>query len=768
MNTKIMTLSFVSALASALTSSAATTYKSAASGDWNLPSTWGGTVPVASGDETVEVSGHSVTNSADALTVYTLKVGARTTGSDAQVVKRGGSFTSSYLTEIGSAPSRTAPSVLEIEDATAKFEKYRLVIGRDGGNATLRLKDCVLETKAELLMGINTAKGAAPNRMELYRSVWTNQVPFRIGYQSLGTNIVRLVDSSFHAGSLSIGGVGNDGTAIGDNFLVAESSEVEAGEIRVPNGVTYRGHVVVSNSTMKVSQMLLGYVANTTNTLTFIGSPRLQSSSYSYMGYKPETKTVIRIHDQSGADGKASADEQLKSLIFRSVEGERRAFEVEIAGGVWKSSERFIVSQAHNDRTFAFRDMTLPMNRLDVATHAGAPSCLILSNSVWKVPGPLVIADGYGMAGSCRIFDSDCICSMLSVADESGISPHDEQNISGELLLSGGTMVCSGDIYVRRGSGRIIVERGAKVTCGRLFLPNHAGAQATLAIDGGSVLTVTNWLVIGNQSGISCEVAVRDGGQLIVSEDCEKPTAFGLAPNAFSFTVSGEGSLVSIPFETAFATESGTLGTLNLDGGVFETNGFGSPKDGAGQTINFNGGTVRALLSGTITGANSLNYVDVGGAVFDTGKADGDVIIGSVLSHKGDEDVRDGGLVKKGTGRLLLSMENTFNGPVSVENGVLVMACREVAAIQSGTRISLDVANGAYLDRLDESCRYPDGMVISIVDDGRLIPGKRYVIAANWDSSGNVTVNLPDGWISRTSGTDLVARRVYGSVVGIR
>ncbi len=752
----------------ASSASMALTYKSVKSGDWNSADTWGGDIPVISGDEKINVTYHCVTNQGESLSVYNLNVGASTVAEDARFVKVGGAFTSTYLAEIGSHTSRTAPSVFELDGGMATFGKYRLVVGRGGGNARLNVNGGLLVTTVPILMGIGTARDAAPNVIELRNSVWTNANDIMFGHSSLGTNVIHLVDSELYSEkSLGIGYGGNAGTAIGDNFLVAENSSIDVrGSVNMPRDGSQSAHVVLSNSTLKATQLLLGNVENTTNTLVFADTYLPESSTVSYMGYRPGTVNRIIIRDQYGTFGKPTSDGLFSSLHFRSVAGETRFFDVEIIGGKWDDPSPFCASQANNARTIAFRDLTLPAASITAGLYEGAPGAVTLSNCVWDVQGVLQVAGRYGAEGEFRAIDSDIVCTTMAVADDA--DNHDDQKMSGTLLLSGGTAVCGGDVRIRRGEGRIVLERGVKFTCGRLYLPNMTGANASLMVGGASELTVTGYLCIGNQSGASCEVSVRDGGRLVVSEDCEKPVAFGEAPNAFSFTVSGEGSLVSIPFETAFATASGTSGTLNLDGGVFETKGFGAPKDGADQTINFNGGTVMALQSGTITGANSLNHVDVGGAVFDTRKADGDVVIGSALLHKGEDDVRDGGLVKKGTGRLLLARENTFNGPVSVENGVLVMACRDGAAIPSGVAVSLDVANGAYLDRLDESCRYPDGMVISIVDDGRLIPGRRYVLATNWDASSDVTVNLPDGWISRTSGTDLTARRVCGSVVGIR
>lgn len=748
---------------------AATTYKSSASGDWNDSGIWTDElIPVSSGDEKVNILGHSVTNGAENLTVYNINVGANTDSSDSVFTKRGGSFTSSYLTEIGSHSSRTAPSVLELDGVDARFEKYRLVVGRGGGNARLTVKDSTIFTSASLLMGIGTMRDAALNLIELESSVWTNSGDIMFGHSSLGTNVIHLSDSTMYcAKELNIGYGGNNGTATGENFLIAEGSSVETkGAVNMPRNASQSAHLILSNSTLKASQLLLGYIAGTTNSLAFIDAWLPVFSTTSYIGYQPGTVSRVLIQNQEGANGKPTADGVLESLVFRSKTGERRVFEVEVVGGKWGGESEFCVSQENNTRAFTFRDLSLPVKGFVVGNYVEAPGTLALSNCVWKVPGVLRVAGQNGANGAFAAIDSDIECSVIAVSDDPENT--EEQDVFGSFLLSGGSLTCGGEMRVRRGEGRIVLERGANLTCGRLYIPNMTGSKAFLEVGGGSTLLVTNQLCVGNQPETECEIVVKEGGSLIVSKDCEKAAIFRADPKSFVFTVTNDGSRIAVPYETAFATASGAEGTLNLAGGSFETMGFGRPKADASQVINFNGGTLRALRSGTLTGENSLNYVDAGGAVIETMSADDTVELYGMLRHGNGNSATDGGLRKIGSGSLLLRRANTFNGPVNVAEGSLVMACKEGPALPSGVSVTIDVVKGARLDRLDETCPYPSAMSISVGSDAKLEQDRKYVLAANWDSTCSVVVDLPEGWVARHVGSNLIARRERGLLIGIR
>ena len=764
----LMTATVVS-LASAR---AATTYMTAASGDWYSPSTWtGGVVHVSSGDETANIQYHSVTNEGDALTVYQLNIGSKSNTPDARFVKKGGVFTSQRMTEVGNSTSRTRPSFLEVDGGAAIFQDYRFTVGRIGGNAHVLVKDGRLETQGgELLMGIATAQDAVPNTIELQDSVWTNLATFSMGYTSLGTNIIRLVRSAFYSDggyNVRIGtGTAKDNTSVvGQCFFIAEDNsriDVPNKSIVMPNHALQNAHLVVSNSQMNVNWLVMGFRAGTTNSLALIDSTFSGGNGIS-VSYEPDTFSRVLLKDLGKE--KQSASEVFGFLGFRSVAGERRDSDIEIVGGDWTSTAAFTACMAYNRRRFTFRDLTLPMGNIYSGNSCPTGEAeLILSNCTCAAT-QLRAAYGQGTSGTLRIYDS--IITNLSTLVVSDVGKDEEQTSAGDLLLSGGKYAVSSEFRIRAGTGRIVMERGAKATVNALYVPNLTGTSAYLEVADGSELLVTNNFCIGNQSQTLCEILVRDGGKILVSPTTPKFN-FGANPAAFTFTISGEGSEARFPGKTTnFAVTDGTTGTLNLDGGLFETKSFGVPAEGANQIINFNGGIVKASESASLTQTYSKNYVDVGGAIIETSDEGHTVNLYGTLQHKGETAVTDGGLTKRGPGKLYLYAANTFNGPVKVREGTLVSACTTGAALPDGVSVTLDLVHGASLDRTNKGA-YPASMTIGVENAAALDPEKKYKLAGNWDPSCEVTFDLPQDWKVYQKGGDLMAKFNKGVVLIVR
>ena len=759
---------------------AGTTYTTKSSGDWGSPATWNEPgIPVHDGAETATIQYHSVTNDDDALTVYQLNIGSKTNTQDARFVKKGGVFTSQWMTEVGNNKNRTWPSILEVDGGAAIFQNYRFTVGRAGGNAHVLVKDGCLVTEKELpgaekvtefLMGIELAQNAVPNTIELEDSVWTNRALFSMGYTSVGTNIIRLVRSTFrseHSSPVRMGcgtAAGNT-SLIGQCFLIAEDDsriEVPGASIAMPNHSLQSSHLIVSNSQMSVNWLVVGNKAGTTNSLALIDST-FSSGNKIGISYEPNTFSRVLLKDLKKE--KQSASEMFNCLSFRSVAGEHRAADVEIVGGDWTSTDAFTACQAHNRRRFTFRDLTLPMGNIYSGNSCPTGEAeLILSNCTCAAT-QLRAAFGQGTSGTLRIYDS--IITNLSTLVVSDVGKDEEQTSAGDLLLSGGKYAVSSEFRIRAGTGRVVMERGAKATVNALYVPNLTGTSAYLEVADAAELLVTNNFCIGNQSQTLCEILVRDGGKILVPSTTPKFN-FGANPAAFTFTISGEGSEARFPGKnTGFAVTDGTTGTLNLNGGLFETKTFGTPAEGANQIINFNGGIVKASESASLTQTYSKNYVDVGGAIIETSDEGHTVNLYGTLQHKGETAVTDGGLTKQGPGKLYLYVANTFNGPVKVREGTLVSACTTGAALPDGVSVTLDLVHGASLGRTGLGS-YPASMTIGVENAAALDPEKKYKLAGNWDPSCEVTFDLPQDWKVYQKGGDLMAGFRKGVVLIVR
>jgi autotransporter-associated beta strand protein len=140
---------------------------------------------------------------------------------------------------------------------------------------------------------------------------------------------------------------------------------------------------------------------------------------------------------------------------------------------------------------------------------------------------------------------------------------------------------------------------------------------------------------------------------------------------------SGSGQLILGQNRTSNGSSTGATGTLNLDGGVFQTaRDFTlgtSPTGTSSAFVNFNGGTLRAGKSSTtfLQGLTAAT-VKAGGARVDTNGFD--VTIGQALAHDATlGSAVDGGLRKVGAGTLKLTGINTYTGTTQVDAGTLVV-----------------------------------------------------------------------------------------------
>jgi autotransporter-associated beta strand protein len=240
---------------------------------------------------------------------------------------------------------------------------------------------------------------------------------------------------------------------------------------------------------------------------------------------------------------------------------------------------------------------------------------------------------------------------------------------AGNMQIYGGGLLTIGlnGMVRTEGGGNMVLNDGTTVevlTGGQFnasrdlyigdYLPTFegAGGDAHLILDGGSSTTRTGGaggdVYIGGPTG-TAEVTVKNGGMLTVA---------ALATNGIRF---------------------GGNGILRLEaGGVVATRKIEKISGATGEAVvRFDGGTlvVNALpASGaTIIGTDVDHvYVAEGGAVVDTNGFN--VTLSAALQHDPETVGVDGGLTKKGTGKLTLTggNANTFNGIITVQAGSLV------------------------------------------------------------------------------------------------
>ena len=191
--------------------------------------------------------------------------------------------------------------------------------------------------------------------------------------------------------------------------------------------------------------------------------------------------------------------------------------------------------------------------------------------------------------------------------------------------------------------GTLVVKPGGTVTAGnntQVIVGLAAAASGTLTIDGGDV----NGGVITTLSG---------GGTVL-------PAAYG-----------------GLRFGGSTGNTSGTR-IANLNGGTLTVGqvfiGALAVGSTATNTLNFNGGTLKAIISNTtfMTGLTAAN-VQLGGAKIDTNGFD--ITMGQALIHDATLGATlDGGLTKSSAGVLTLTASNTYTGDTTISGGTLLLS----------------------------------------------------------------------------------------------
>jgi autotransporter-associated beta strand protein len=224
--------------------------------------------------------------------------------------------------------------------------------------------------------------------------------------------------------------------------------------------------------------------------------------------------------------------------------------------------------------------------------------------------------------------------------------------------------------------GTLVVKPGGTVTAGnntQVIVGLAAAASGTLTIDGGDV----NGGAITTLSG---------GGPVL-------PAAYG-----------------GLRFGGSTGNTGGTR-IANLNGGTLTVGqvfiGALAVGSTATNTLNFNGGTLKAIISNTtfMTGLTAAN-VQVGGAKINTNGFD--ITVGQALIHDPAlVATPDGGLIKSGSGTLTLTAANTYDGGTTISEGKLLLSGS--GSLAAAGAVSL--ASGTTVEKTNTSAQVLSGPV---------------------------------------------------------
>ena len=197
--------------------------------------------------------------------------------------------------------------------------------------------------------------------------------------------------------------------------------------------------------------------------------------------------------------------------------------------------------------------------------------------------------------------------------------------------------------------------------------------------------------VTGNADGNTAIVTLSAGALNINPKGTAPSSANGLRFGTFSSS-------------STFATNI-VNATFNLDGGVvtvgriYDAGGVGT----INSTFNFNGGELK-VLTGTNNAAVFMTGLDTaqvrnGGAKIHTNGVDttiGQALVHSTITTPTPDNAIDGGLEKRGAGKLTLTNTNTYTGNTTVTEGTLALSgsgsINDSAVIDVQTGASLSIA----------------------------------------------------------------------------
>ena len=367
----------------------------------------------------------------------------------------------------------------------------------------------------------------------------------------------------------------------------------------------------------------------------------------------------------------------------------------------------------------------------------------------------------------------------------------------GRVRFSGGVADMNSLHVPRLGYGEAVIENGANVTVGGLWVGNMTGANGILTISDTANLYVPGKITVCNQ-GSSTGRVDQVGGTVVVDQSRSPMEAgsnvgpgsiqIGCEDGASGYWRISGGSLLctNASYDIRLGNVNGGSGTFELAGGlVYATRFYKLTTYSGNATVIFDGGLFKVYPSDRIALPNSSMNAKVraGGAVIDTNG--GDKSIDAVMEHDCSA-AKDGGLVKKGEGTLTISATPTFTGDVKVEAGTLDLsgtsfALGTDAVIGGGGTLvpppggltvtgafTLDPTNAPTLT-VTGSVTIGEGATITVTDPNLLDRNATYTLYRAHSSSGvPVLTGFPVGWTASNDGTSLRIRWPHGTTIIFR
>lgn len=324
--------------------------------------------------------------------------------------------------------------------------------------------------------------------------------------------------------------------------------------------------------------------------------------------------------------------------------------------------------------------------------------------------------------GLLEQFGGTITASQMKIADNT--------DSTGRVMIAGGTLAISGDLYVSENSLGFMNVSGASTTTvgGVTYISRYdTGSRGTLSVSGG-LFSANGSLEVGREGGAPTGIVNVAGGTLTSTDIIVGRQGYGevnisggavtaqtisvsFAPNGKGFISVSSGRLVLTGTdENISLRRRGAV--MNVSGGAVVANGIavGSIANHNSQNeasrLNLSGGTIFGGFDNSASidndfyigaGANRTGIVHVVGGILDLSRGNNDLIIGRGSSSLGIFTMGGGTSVVAGTvqvGAPSVDADLTGNGQVYLTNGLFDIGGHFNLPLNSGSTATMTQVGG--------------------------------------------------------------------------
>jgi fibronectin-binding autotransporter adhesin len=507
--------------------------------------------------------------------------------------------------------------------------------------------------------------------------VWNADFTF-LGTQNLnmGTGPVTLASSrtlTINAGNLTVGGVIDDA---GNNYALTKSG---SGILTLAGPNTYIGPTTIGAGTLQIGSGGATGSLSTVSSITDNGVLAFNRSTTVTQGIDFSASPL------TGSGGLAQMGTGLLILTASNTYAGTTA----VSGGSLQIGNNSAGAAVASTAISLGNSATLIFSPSDTPTYAGTISG----------------AGGVTMngAGILTLSGTNSFTGALTVSAGTVTVPAGGalNNANGSIfvgsaffVLSGGSIATgsTGDVKVGYSSAGTMTVSSGTLSVGRnLNIGNPIGAATGVFNQTGGLVTAASPVNLAFQAGAGGGTMNLSGGTFtLAGGNGNLYDGYGASS---TFTISGS-AYANIPtFNMGRASVGSSVNSpsivnvLNLDGGTLTTNTIVNNGNGTDtNTVNFDGGVLLASTTSAtfLTGMTNANIL-AGGAIIN----DGGYTINFAQNLQSGASP-DGGLTKLGTGSLILSGTNSYDGGTMVNAGTLVVASQ--SALLSGSNLTVGLA----------------------------------------------------------------------------